>query len=307
MAKIRGTKDDDFLIGTGSFDQIYGRGGSDEIAGSLGDDQLYGGTGADSITGSVANELIQGGAGNDQISFGNAGTSFLYGGSGSDSFVAPATYGGTNNIDGGSGADILVFTNVPTPVVVDLGAGTVEGGNEGGGATTHFVNVERAEGTFFNDILVGDGADNLFSGGFGNDTLSGGDGNDTLVGHRGDDVITGGNGADTFIWVNAVFFDNHGTDVITDFLSGEDKLSIVADLSIRPAGSDGNFGVDDARFYSAAGATSGNDETDRVIYDTTSGNVYLDFDGNGARQAMLMFTLVNAPVLQATDITLQVI
>ena len=73
-------------------------------------------------------------------------------------------------------------------------------------------------------VFGGEGADYL-NGAFGNDTLVGGAGNDILQGWTGDDVLTGGAGADKFQFA----FNNPkgmGTDLITDFNDGEDKIFI---------------------------------------------------------------------------------
>ena len=61
-------------------------------------------------------------------------------------------------------------------------------------------------------VLVGDALANTLTGGAGDDRIEGG---------RGNDVLTGGGGADTF-----VFADLTGTDTVTDFHWGEDKLVI---------------------------------------------------------------------------------
>src|SRR5205823_11462577 len=67
-------------------------------------------------------------------------------------------------------------------------------------------------------------------------------------------------------------------------------------------GASGNFATDDPRFFSAAGATSGHDATDRVIYDTSTGNLWYDADGSGNGAAQLIATLQGAPAISATDI-----
>lgn len=56
------------------------------------------------------------------------------------------------------------------------------------------------------------------------DTLNGGAGNDTLNGGNGNDILTGGTGADLFVIsgnINLI-----GTDTITDFASGVDRIQI---------------------------------------------------------------------------------
>ncbi len=61
-------------------------------------------------------------------------------------------------------------------------------------------------------------------------------------------------------------------------------------------------------FWSHAGATAGHDGLDRIIYDTTTGNIYYDPDGSGIDPAVLVVTLVGTtshhPVLTYTDIQL---
>ena len=63
-----------------------------------------------------------------------------------------------------------------------------------------------------NDSLLGNAVDNKLDAGAGNDTLNGGAGNDTL---------TGGTGTDKFVFANT-----GGTDKITDFVSGTDKIDL---------------------------------------------------------------------------------
>lgn len=75
------------------------------------------------------------------------------------------------------------------------------------------------------DVLFGqNGSDRMF-GGAGGDRLIGGAGKDTLSGDAGADRLTGGNGADVF-----VFRDAFGSDTVTDFKSGQDKLRLDADM-----------------------------------------------------------------------------
>ena len=49
----------------------------------------------------------------------------------------------------------------------------------------------------------------------------------------------------------------------------------------------------DARFYKAANATGGTDADDRVVYDTVSGSLYYDPDGNGTQAAQQLFGVLD--------------
>ncbi|BBD69223.1 hemolysin-type calcium-binding region [Nostoc commune NIES-4072] len=80
-------------------------------------------------------------------------------------------------------------------------------------------------GNLGNDQLFGgDGNDTLF-GGVGDDQLLGDTGNDWLYGGAGKDILTGGYGADTFVLALG-----EGTDSITDFEIGKDKLALSGGL-----------------------------------------------------------------------------
>ena len=99
-------------------------------------------------------------------------------------------------------------------------------------------------------MLSGLGGNDTLNGGSGNDTLLGGDGLDILWGESGADTLTGGTGADTFAYA-ATNDSGVGVglrDVITDFLSGTDRI----DLS----GIDANAAVAGNQAFTLIGATS---------------------------------------------------
>ena len=70
-----------------------------------------------------------------------------------------------------------------------------------------------------NDTIRGAADRDKLFGGFGDDRLFGGAGQDKLFGNDGDDTLTGGGGRDVFRFVAG-----DGTDTITDFASGIDRL-----------------------------------------------------------------------------------
>ena len=70
-----------------------------------------------------------------------------------------------------------------------------------------------------NDTIYGRGGADIIYGGEGDDIIDGGAGRDYIVGGEGDDTLTGGSGSDTFY-----FWEDHGTDTVTDFSVAEDKI-----------------------------------------------------------------------------------
>ncbi|WP_275575115.1 calcium-binding protein [Methylocucumis oryzae] len=158
------------------------------IQGNFVNNTLSGGAGADTI---------EGGDGNDEI-YGGLGADVLKGGSGDDSYKA-AESGDTIIEDFSGGIDTVVTSDsweleANVEILQLVGNGNTNG--------------------------KGNSLDNLVSGNLGVNVLSGLDGNDTLIGNDGSDTLVGGAGADTFIFETI----QGGTDVITDFVSGLDRL-----------------------------------------------------------------------------------
>ena len=141
-------------------------------------------------------------------------------------------------------------------------------------------------------------------GGGGNDTLEGvagygydlfGDaGNDRLIARAATDHMEGGAGADAFVFARAPGV----TNSIGDFASGTDE--IVLDAGFMGAlGASGQFQSGDDRFHFGAAA---GDAEDRVIYNTSTNELFYDADGSGAGGAQLIARLQAGAPLTATDI-----
>jgi Ca2+-binding RTX toxin-like protein len=152
--------------------------------------------------------------------------------------------------------------------------------------------------TLANQITGNTGA-NVLDGGTGNDTLSGGDGNDTLVGGAGNDALTGGADADTF-WFNVAPNASSNLDTITDFESDVDKLqfSKAVFAALAPIGG----ALVESQFASGV-FSAGQDATDRIVYNTSTGALYYDADGSGIGAAVQVALLGSAPTLLYSDIT----
>jgi len=228
---------------------------------------------------------IVGTSGNDNLTS-NAEDDSIDGLGGNDTINLPASGYGDDVVNGGSGNDSLFFNfGGATAIVVDFGAGTATGSG-----TVSFSGIERVVATFADDHLIGAaGAQNL----------SGVGGHDTLEGREGNDWLWGGAGNDTFI-----FRENGAAnaDKIGDFAVNFDTIAL-DNAAMAALGADGDFVSGDARFRAAPGATGGADANDRVIYNTSTGQLYYDADGSGAGAGQLIATVQGAPGVTATDIS----
>lgn len=206
---------------------IHGGGGKDTLIGSAGNDYIDGGSWGDqSISGGAGNDTIRGGGSNDILS----------GGAGNDVFMVSGNedvgFEGYDNYDGGTGSDRIVAKGED----VDIGFSSLLASH-----SVDIINVSAVTGVarivgdwnanrldFSATTLVGDCA---IDGGGGNDTITGSAGADNILGGEygddvldgagGNDILTGGWGRDTF-----KFGAGWGTDEITDFVHGTDKINL---------------------------------------------------------------------------------
>ena len=80
---------------------------------------------------------------------------------------------------------------------------------------------ENLAGSRLPDYLLGSQGANTLTGGRGVDRLEARGGDDTLIGGEQDDNLKGGPGADVF-----VLRDGDGTDVVTDWTDGQDRVDL---------------------------------------------------------------------------------
>src|SRR5439155_6324839 len=98
----------------------------------------------------------------------------------------------------------------------------------------------------------------------------------------GHDTLTGGPGADGFLFNVAPGAFNAA--LVTDFVSDIDLIRLDATV-MTALGASGEMVFGDARFYAAPGATGAHDADDRVIYNTSTGQLLYDPDGHGSASA----------------------
>ncbi|MDQ6434273.1 FG-GAP-like repeat-containing protein [Mesorhizobium sp. LHD-90] len=203
--------------------------------------------------------------------------------------------------DGGGGAaDILRgLDGNDTYRVFNSGDRIVEGALQG--ATDRVmavVDYTLGKGVFV-EILTTNG-----SGGVSSIDLTGNEIGQEIIGNAGANRLDGKGGADTlrgfggndmFVFSSALGAGN--VDTIVDFNPSGDRIelhkSVFAALATTGA-------LPGQAFWASAGGAA-HDNSDRILYDTATGNLYYDADGNGAGVAVHFATLTGVPSLTAGD------
>jgi Ca2+-binding RTX toxin-like protein len=330
---INGTGNDlaNSLTGNAAINVLIGGAGNDTLNGGAGADSLIGRLGNDTYTvdniGDVVTEnLSEGtdkvnssvpyvlpanvenltltgaaaidGAGNDLANSltGNAAINVLTGGAGNDTLNGGA---GADSLTGGLGNDTYTVDNAGDVVTENLSEGT----DKVNSSVTYTLstNVENLtltgssaiNGTG-NDLVnnvTGNTADNQLNGEAGNDTLNGGAGNDMLSGGTGKDTLTGGTGSDIFRFVA-----KDSIDKIVDYNAADDTIQL-EDSIFTALTTIGTLAADNFII-----GTSAADSNDFIVYNTTTGALLYDADGNGAVAAVQIATLTGGLALTNADI-----
>ena len=268
---------------------LTGRGGNDtyfvDAGDSVDESAAAGGGGIDTVRASVSFTL---GDGVENLTL--TGTAVSGTGNALDNLIIGNAL--DNIIDGGAGIDTMRGGGGSDTYYVDAAGDVVTEANVAGTdlvlATASFTLSANVE----NLTLLG--TDNI--DGTGNtsaNTLVGNDGNNVLNGRQGNDVMTGNGGADQFVFNTGLGTTN--VDIITDFTAGLDKI-VLDDAVFRNIGPLGTLANDAFNL-----GTTASDATDRVLYDTATGDLWYDRDGlNGT--AAVKFAHVGAGLsLQASD------
>ncbi len=295
------------LNGGGGADTMVGGAGNDtydvDNAGDVVDELAEGGNGIDTVAswisfdlagsqvkGTVENLALQGlanltGTGNaaDNTITGNSGVNTLNGKDGNDTLDGGA---GSDTMVGGTGNDTYVVGDSVDVVdeVADGGAGidTVRSA-----ITFSLLTGTQVKGTVENLTLLGTAALNG-TGNAGNNTLVGNGGINQLAGGAGNDTLTGGAGADYFLFNTALNATNN-LDKITDFSVAADTIrldnAIFAVLTTAVTLASTAFWI----------GTAAHEADDRIIYNSTTGALTYDTNGNVAGGATQFATLLTKP------------
>ena len=198
-----GNPPNDLILGSDNNDLIFGEIGNDTILGMSGDDLIFGNQDRDMISGNKGDDTIFAGKDDDFVR-GGQDNDLIFGDFGNDTVCGDL---GNDTVFGMLGDDILLGNKGDDVLNGNQGKDTVCGG----------------EG---NDLARGGQDDDLVLGGSGDDTVYGDMGNDTISGCEGNDLLIGGKGRDVFVLAQG-----QGSDIITDFIVGEDLLGLTNNLT----------------------------------------------------------------------------
>ena len=195
------TSGGDLLSGDGSSDRLFGQGGGDDLDGGDAEDYLEGNDGPDMLAGGEGDDDLLGGSSSaDGRPLGSTGARLVdFLPATFDSSAAGLLDRGTDQIDAGDGADVVLGDN---------------------GRVTHplfwprmIVRADESStvGTSGPDVVTGgDDADRLFGEG-GDDHIDAGSADDHVEGNEGSDTLVGGLDSDTIIGGSSLSPDDRGT------------------------------------------------------------------------------------------------
>jgi hypothetical protein len=229
---------------------------------------------------------------------GNNGVNILMGGGGNDTLRGFDAQNGVGSVgdflDGGTGADIVQVGFGRHVIVVD-DLGDVVTGTGRDDVIYATASYTLGAGNAVGGLLAIDNQATVAMTLTGNEltnVILGNNGANVLDGKGGNDFLEAYGGADSFAFTTALGAGNF--DVVGGFNATDDTILL-----------------DDAIFTGlTAGAlpagafvtgTAAADADDRILYDSATGNLFFDADGNGAGAAILFARLEGAPVITASD------
>jgi Ca2+-binding RTX toxin-like protein len=298
---VFGSLYDDIISGDHGNNNLFGESGDDRLIGNNGNDGLLGGLGEDRMEGGIGNddyfvdnpldEVIElAGNGQDtvysEISLplaANVETLWLTGAAninGTGNALPNLLRGnvGSNQLDGGGGVDTMLGDLGNDVYIVDTANDSaIEYAGEGSDTVRTNVSysltagsdIETLRTTNDNSVaainLTGNGSGNHVRGNSGNNVINGGGGNDEL---------TGLGGQDAFLF-NTTLDAMFNVDSIPDFNVADDTIQL--DDAIFSS----NLGLGNISSGEFVMGAAAQDANDRIIYNTSTGALYYDSDGNG--------------------------
>jgi Ca2+-binding RTX toxin-like protein len=265
-----GTAQSETITGNIGDNVIRGEGGKDTLRGGGGDDKLFGGNGGGNVlSGGAGEDMLRGGNGPDTLN-GGSGADVMYGSAGNDTYVFDDLGDIANEAVAGSGGTDRILASIGVSLADTV---HVKGSIEN-------LTLQGSAGIF--------GTGNTLA-----NVIVGNAGSNRLDGRKGNDKLTGGAGADRFTFTTALSTAAN-RDTITDFKHGTDK--IVLDNAVFKA-----FTKTGALPAASFAINTPKDANDFIVYNTTTGALSYDRDGNGPAVSVQFAVLKGVPGLTQTD------
>jgi len=319
-----GQDGNDVLLGASGNDRLSGGAGADNINGVTGNDILDGGSGADFMTGTTgASRYYVDNVGDQVFDFGSndgdrAFTSISYTlafGSEIERFSTTNTAGtgainltgnefdqsiygnaGANVIDGKAGRDTMTgYGGNDTYFVDSAHDDVVEAANRGSDKVLTAVSYTLTSGSEIELFTTTDSAATTAINLNGNalaQTIHGNNGANVINGREGSDTLRGFGGADTFYFNSALGPTN--VDRIVDFNVAADTIQLRNAVFTGLAAGTLSAGA----FFIGVAA---HDSSDRIIYNSATGALSFDANGNGAGGSVVFATLSTGLAMTNTD------
>ena len=269
-------------VATGGADRVYAAQSYTLLANfenlTLTGQQSIDGTGneaSNTLTGNAATNTLTGLGGNDWL-VGGAGGDAMYGGDGNDTYFVDSAF------------DNVVETNALAAGGIDKVVSTI-GFRLGDNVEKLKLNGTAISGTgnALANTIDGNAVANTLSGLGGNDRIYGDAGSDTILGGLGNDVLEGGLGNDSFVF-NTALSATANRDTLWDFFALYDTIKLENAVFTGLGTATGQLAA--GKFWASATGLA-HDSDDRILYNTTSGVLSYDADGNG-KLAAVQFAMI---------------
>jgi Ca2+-binding RTX toxin-like protein len=201
---------------------------------------------------------------------------------------------GANILDGGAGADLMVGGDGNDIYFVD-NAGDVVSDSPTGGFDTVFSSISFVLETRIERVVAADISATTalnFTGNAVANEITGNNGGNMIDGGGGADILFGNGGGDAFVFSSALGGGN--IDALPDFQVGTDRVYL--DDAVFAGLTPGALAAGAFRIGSAAA-----DADDRIVYNSVTGALLYDADGNGAGAAVQFATLHEGLAISASE------
>ncbi len=312
------------ITGNTGANTLYGFDGNDRLDGGTGADTLFGANGDDIYIVDNAGDITVEGSpsggvdtvessvsrnlnanfenltltGTAQFGYGNVLSNLLTGNASANGLYG---FDGSDILDGGGGADQMFGADGDDTYIVDNTGDVTSEVSAGGGVDTVISSVTRNLTANLENLILSGGAaitgagnalNNIITGNAAANTLYGLDGDDTLNGDLGADTLQGGAGADSYVFSTTLGGGN--VDTIVGFNVADDTIVLSATIFT-------SLGVGTLAASAFVIGAAAADADDRIIYNSATGALYFDADGDGAGTAVQFATLATGLALTNND------